>query len=185
MRNRILTLMQASAIFMFLTKLPMTTVLVVILSLATIFYKLLQNKLYFDKLNNKTIVVIIAMLLYMLCRIMSQYVVGIDLYDVDIDYIVTISLAFILVVSILFHRDAYAILYAIIASSLFTGGWAIFELIFNFNTLSSRFSDPGNIFYMSGNRVPTAFYYNENDMLYFLVLFLPITFFLLGDAWCH
>lgn len=72
MRNRILTLMQASAIFMFLTKLPMTTVLVVILSLATIFYKLLQNKLYFDKLNNKTIVVIIAMLLYMLCRIMSQ-----------------------------------------------------------------------------------------------------------------
>ncbi|EJL9305555.1 oligosaccharide repeat unit polymerase, partial [Escherichia coli] len=76
MRNRILTLMQASAIFMFLTKLPMTTVLVVILSLATIFYKLLQNKLYFDKLNNKTIVVIIAMLLYMLCRIMSQYVVG-------------------------------------------------------------------------------------------------------------
>ncbi|EFH2958833.1 oligosaccharide repeat unit polymerase, partial [Escherichia coli] len=86
MRNRILTLMQASAIFMFLTKLPMTTVLVVILSLATIFYKLLQNKLYFDKLNNKTIVVIIAMLLYMLCRIMSQYVVGIDLYDVDIDY---------------------------------------------------------------------------------------------------
>ncbi|EHM3222939.1 oligosaccharide repeat unit polymerase, partial [Escherichia coli] len=73
MRNRILTLMQASAIFMFLTKLPMTTVLVVILSLATIFYKLLQNKLYFDKLNNKTIVVIIAMLLYMLCRIMSQY----------------------------------------------------------------------------------------------------------------
>ncbi|EEZ9103198.1 oligosaccharide repeat unit polymerase, partial [Escherichia coli] len=87
MRNRILTLMQASAIFMFLTKLPMTTVLVVILSLATIFYKLLQNKLYFDKLNNKTIVVIIAMLLYMLCRIMSQYVVGIDLYDVDIDYI--------------------------------------------------------------------------------------------------
>ncbi|EFJ3322938.1 oligosaccharide repeat unit polymerase, partial [Escherichia coli] len=75
MRNRILTLMQASAIFMFLTKLPMTTVLVVILSLATIFYKLLQNKLYFDKLNNKTIVVIIAMLLYMLCRIMSQYVV--------------------------------------------------------------------------------------------------------------
>ncbi|EOU0220335.1 oligosaccharide repeat unit polymerase, partial [Escherichia coli] len=94
MRNRILTLMQASAIFMFLTKLPMTTVLVVILSLATIFYKLLQNKLYFDKLNNKTIVVIIAMLLYMLCRIMSQYVVGIDLYDVDIDYIVTISLAF-------------------------------------------------------------------------------------------
>ncbi|MGP6287256.1 O83 family O-antigen polymerase, partial [Escherichia coli] len=83
MRNRILTLMQASAIFMFLTKLPMTTVLVVILSLATIFYKLLQNKLYFDKLNNKTIVVIIAMLLYMLCRIMSQYVVGIDLYDVD------------------------------------------------------------------------------------------------------
>ena len=66
MRNRILTLMQASAIFMFLTKLPMTTVLVVILSLATIFYKLLQNKLYFDKLNNKTIVVIIAMLLYML-----------------------------------------------------------------------------------------------------------------------
>lgn len=85
MRNRILTLMQASAIFMFLTKLPMTTVLVVILSLATIFYKLLQNKLYFDKLNNKTIVVIIAMLLYMLCRIMSQYVVGIDLYDVDID----------------------------------------------------------------------------------------------------
>ncbi|HDV9723412.1 TPA: oligosaccharide repeat unit polymerase, partial [Escherichia coli] len=102
MRNRILTLMQASAIFMFLTKLPMTTVLVVILSLATIFYKLLQNKLYFDKLNNKTIVVIIAMLLYMLCRIMSQYVVGIDLYDVDIDYIVTISLAFILFVSILF-----------------------------------------------------------------------------------
>ncbi|EIU0419406.1 oligosaccharide repeat unit polymerase, partial [Escherichia coli] len=101
MRNRILTLMQASAIFMFLTKLPMTTVLVVILSLATIFYKLLQNKLYFDKLNNKTIVVIIAMLLYMLCRIMSQYVVGIDLYDVDIDYIVTISLAFILFVSIL------------------------------------------------------------------------------------
>lgn len=100
MRNRILTLMQASAIFMFLTKLPMTTVLVVILSLATIFYKLLQNKLYFDKLNNKTIVVIIAMLLYMLCRIMSQYVVGIDLYDVDIDYIVTISLAFILFVSI-------------------------------------------------------------------------------------
>ncbi|EFN6815951.1 oligosaccharide repeat unit polymerase, partial [Escherichia coli] len=99
MRNRILTLMQASAIFMFLTKLPMTTVLVVILSLATIFYKLLQNKLYFDKLNNKTIVVIIAMLLYMLCRIMSQYVVGIDLYDVDIDYIVTISLAFILFVS--------------------------------------------------------------------------------------
>ncbi|EFC4343785.1 oligosaccharide repeat unit polymerase, partial [Escherichia coli] len=98
MRNRILTLMQASAIFMFLTKLPMTTVLVVILSLATIFYKLLQNKLYFDKLNNKTIVVIIAMLLYMLCRIMSQYVVGIDLYDVDIDYIVTISLAFILFV---------------------------------------------------------------------------------------
>lgn len=92
--------MQASAIFMFLTKLPMTTVLVVILSLATIFYKLLQNKLYFDKLNNKTIVVIIAMLLYMLCRIMSQYVVGIDLYDVDIDYIVTISLAFILFVSI-------------------------------------------------------------------------------------
>ncbi|EPR0568420.1 TPA: O83 family O-antigen polymerase [Escherichia coli] len=177
MRNRILTLMQASAIFMFLTKLPMTTVLVVILSLATIFYKLLQNKLYFDKLNNKTIVVIIAMLLYMLCRIMSQYVVGIDLYDVDIDYIVTISLAFILFVSILFHRDAYAILYAIIASSLFTGGWAIFELIFNFNTLSSRFSDPGNIFYISGNRVPTAFYYNENDMLYFLVLFLPITFF--------
>ncbi|EFA9250748.1 oligosaccharide repeat unit polymerase, partial [Escherichia coli] len=76
MRNRILTLMQASAIFMFLTKLPMTTVLVVILSLATIFYKLLQNKLYFDKLNNKTIVVIIAMLLYMLCRIMSQYVAG-------------------------------------------------------------------------------------------------------------
>lgn len=74
MRNRILTLMQASAIFMFLTKLPMTTVLVVILSLATIFYKLLQNKLYFDKLNNKTIVVIIAMLLYMLCRIMSNYV---------------------------------------------------------------------------------------------------------------
>ena len=51
------------------------------------------------------------------------------------------------------------------------------NLIFNFNTLSSRFSDPGNIFYMSGNRVPTAFYYNENDMLYFLVLFLPITFF--------
>ncbi|EEZ0872921.1 oligosaccharide repeat unit polymerase, partial [Escherichia coli] len=82
MRNRILTLMQASAIFMFLTKLPMTTVLVVILSLATIFYKLLQNKLYFDKLNNKTIVVIIAMLLYMLCRIMSQYVAGIDIYDV-------------------------------------------------------------------------------------------------------
>ncbi|EEY5874115.1 oligosaccharide repeat unit polymerase, partial [Escherichia coli] len=79
MRNRILTLMQASAIFMFLTKLPMTTVLVVILSLATIFYKLLQNKLYFDKLNNKTIVVIIAMLLYMLCRIMSQYVAGIDI----------------------------------------------------------------------------------------------------------
>ncbi|CAP76547.1 hypothetical protein LF82_355 [Escherichia coli LF82] len=185
MRNRILTLMQASAIFMFLTKLPMTTVLVVILSLATIFYKLLQNKLYFDKLNNKTIVVIIAMLLYMLCRIMSQYVVGIDLYDVDIDYIVTISLAFILFVSILFHRDAYAILYAIIASSLFTGGWAIFELIFNFNTLSSRFSDPGNIF--TCQVIECQQHSIIMKMICFIFWFCSyqLPFFSLGDAWCH
>lgn len=50
----------------------------------------------------------------------------------------------------------------------------IFEIITGYHLPSSRYSDPTNEAQLWSISKPTAFYYNENDMLSFLVCFLPL-----------
>lgn len=53
----------------------------------------------------------------------------------------------------------------------------VFEIITGHHLPSSRYSDPTNDAQLWSISKPTAFYYNENDMLSFLVCFVPFAIF--------
>ncbi|MEH8204262.1 O-antigen ligase family protein [Aeromonas veronii] len=67
--------------------------------------------------------------------------------------------------------DIYSsIYYAIVITLVIVG----VEMLFGYHLPTSRYSDPDNDAQFWSVSKPTAFYYNENDMLSFVVCFLPI-----------
>ncbi|MBK4275651.1 oligosaccharide repeat unit polymerase, partial [Enterobacter cloacae] len=67
-------------------------------------------------------------------------------------------------------KECYAGFYYAIIVTL---ALVVFEIITGYHLPSSRYSDPTNDAQLWSISKPTAFYYNENDMLSFLVCFLP------------
>lgn len=174
----IITFFQVLAVFFYLTKLPFASVVIVFSSIISIFLSLIRDKFIVKKYpERKYLIWMIALLAVMVFRLIFQFVAGSDFNQVDNDYLITVLLALLIFTSFAFNPSRNALLYGIVIAVIFTLIWGGAEFVFRFNSSSSRFSDPGNIFFQSDNRVPTAFYYNENDMLYFIMLFFPAVFF--------
>lgn len=160
-------------IFAFLTKIPLTSIIVVSASVISLILSSVSHDVISIKKVRIKLCILILFLFILLIRILANLALFDNLSQSDLDYIITISLAMVIYITFLVRPNPVALKYGILSAVIFTIVLALIEYILHVNTGSSRFEDPTNMFYLSDNRVPTAFYYNENDMLYFIILFIP------------
>lgn len=164
------------AIFLFLLRPPgFSFVLIIIASLS--FVSMMMND--FSVVYNKKFLALYLFVFYMISRcFLGFYFEG----GVEERYVLTLILfSIILFIHAALYYNASlsscysGIKYAVIVTVFI----AVFEIVTGYHTPASRYSDLMNP--ASGWSVskPTAFYYNENDMLSFLVCFLPLALFAL------
>lgn len=168
-----ISILQSIMVFAFLTKIPFTSLIVVGASILSLMLSSVAKQFLNIKQIRTKISILIIFLLFLLTRIFVNLALFDNLSQSDSDYIITISLAIVICVTFWQRPNPVALKNGIFSAVIFTIVLALCEYLLHINTGSSRFEDPTNMFYLSDNRVPTAFYYNENDMLYFIVLFIP------------
>lgn len=172
-----LALIQSIMVLSFLTKVPFTSVIIsggfcIFCALYLIGHKC--NPMVRYKNTKFNLMFFLVLLLMMVLRICFSSITSSHTSDNDLEYITTMLLAILIVITYFICPNFKSLSIGILLAMAFTAVLAFMELVFHFNTGSSRFSDPSNMFYQSSNSVPTAFYYNENDMLYSIVLFIPL-----------
>ena len=153
-------------IFAFLTKIPLTSIIVVSASVISLILSSVSHDVISIKKVRIKLCILILFLFILLIRILANLALFDNLSQSDLDYIITISLAMVIYITFLVRPNPVALKYGILSAVIFTIVLALIEYILHVNTGSSRFEDPTNMFYLSDNRVPTAFYYNENERLW-------------------